>query len=256
MKAVTYIPIRRIMDRLDTYLEQKDYDSAERLLKNWVNEAENGNDLRGKLAMVNEQIGFYRKQNKETECMQAVRTALEMTKEQGPAESVMTGTIFINAATGYKAFGKPESALPLYRQAREIYEHQLKPDDERLAGLYNNMALALVDLGEYAEAETLYGYALSILEAQTYASADEAVTFLNMADLVNARDGAEAGESLIQEYLTEAEELLESEMLPRDGYYAFVCEKCAPVFGYYGRFLTKQRLLKRASDYRAGSGET
>lgn len=97
-----------------------------------------------------------------------------------------------------------------------------------------------MDLGEYAEAETLYGYALSILEAQTYASADEAVTFLNMADLVNAGDGAEAGESLIQEYLTEAEELLESEMLPRDGYYAFVCEKCAPVFGYYGRFLTNE----------------
>ena len=24
--------------------------------------------------------------------------------------------------------------------------------------------------------------------------------------------------------------------LPRNGYYAFVCEKCAPTFDYFGRF--------------------
>ena len=27
--------------------------------------------------------------------------------------------------------------------------------------------------------------------------------------------------------------------LKKDGYYAFVCEKCAPVFGHYGYFLTE-----------------
>ena len=31
-----------------------------------------------------------------------------------------------------------------------------------------------------------------------------------------------------------------------DGYYAFVCEKCASVFGYYGRFVYEGELLERA----------
>ena len=41
---------------------------------------------------------------------------------------------------------------------------------------------------------------------------------------------------------------INTESLPRDGYYAFVCEKCAPVFGYYGYFLTEQELNRRARE--------
>ena len=32
----------------------------------------------------------------------------------------------------------------------------------------------------------------------------------------------------------------------RDGYYAFVCEKCASVFGYYGHFFYEKELKERA----------
>ena len=34
----------------------------------------------------------------------------------------------------------------------------------------------------------------------------------------------------------------------RDGYYAFVCEKCASVFGYFGYFVYEKELEKRARD--------
>ena len=34
--------------------------------------------------------------------------------------------------------------------------------------------------------------------------------------------------------------------MPRDGYYAFVCEKCAPTFDYYGYFLIADDLNERA----------
>ena len=40
--------------------------------------------------------------------------------------------------------------------------------------------------------------------------------------------------------------LLDRPGLPRDAYYAFVCEKCAPVFDYYGFFRTAQALRARA----------
>ena len=39
--------------------------------------------------------------------------------------------------------------------------------------------------------------------------------------------------------------MLNSEEIVRDGNYAFVCEKCAPVFGFYGRFMTEKELNAR-----------
>ena len=44
-----------------------------------------------------------------------------------------------------------------------------------------------------------------------------------------------------------AEELLLDESNAQDGNYAFVCEKCAPTFEYYGWFMTAEE-LKRRSD--------
>ena len=46
--------------------------------------------------------------------------------------------------------------------------------------------------------------------------------------------------------LEAAERLLDDPALPRDGYYAFVCEKCAPTFDYYGYFLVADDLNERA----------
>ena len=39
---------------------------------------------------------------------------------------------------------------------------------------------------------------------------------------------------------------LPAEERARIGYYAFVCEKCAPVFEYYGYFLTADRFRETA----------
>ena len=49
-----------------------------------------------------------------------------------------------------------------------------------------------------------------------------------------------------EQYLEKAAALLDDPTLPRDGYYAFVCEKCAPTFDYYGWFLIADDLKERA----------
>ena len=54
----------------------------------------------------------------------------------------------------------------------------------------------------------------------------------------------------------EAEALLDTPSVPRNGYYAFVCEKCAPTFSYYGYFLTAEKLTGRAEEiYGNGKGK-
>lgn len=245
---VTPIPIRRVIEKLDGYLGQNDYDAAERLLCNWLAEADAANDLRGKLTVLNEQIGIYRKTGKEPECFAAIDAALGLMERLQMEDTVTGGTTLINAATGYKAFGKAKDALPLYRRAQEVYERLLAPGDARLAGLYNNMALTLTELEAYREAETLYEKAIGIMEQQPHGEAETAITCLNLADLICAEQGYEAGEARIEAYLRRAEQLLDAEDLPRDGNYAFVCEKCAPVFGYYGYFYTEETLKQRARE--------
>ena len=245
---ITPIPVGRMIEKLDSYLNKKDYDAAERHLRYWLTEADAGHDRRGKLAVLNEQIGLYRKTEKEKECLTAISTALSLAESMDMNESVTYGTTLINAATGYKAFGKAEDALPLYRKAQMIYEKALDPDDGRLGGLYNNMALTLTELKEFSEAEELYQKAIKVMEKQENGELEIAITYLNIADLIAARDGLENGEKEIEKQLIKAEKLLNTDGLPKDGYYAFVCKKCAPVFGYYGYFLTEQELNRRARE--------
>ena len=242
------LPLGRILAKLDGLLAQKDYPAAERLLQSWLSEAESGGDRAGRLTLLNEQIGLYRKTGQKQPCLDAIAAALPLVEELRFSDTVTGGTTFVNAATGYKAFGLAEEALPLYRRAEEAYARRLDPADDRFAALYNNMALTLTELRRYDEAEALYQKALGVLERQERPELEKAITYLNLADLAAARLGPEAAEPLVYDYLTRAEGLLDTETLPRDGYYAFVCEKCAPVFDYYGFFMAKLRLEQRAKE--------
>ena len=98
------------------------------------------------------------------------------------------------------------------------------------------MATVCAALGRYGEALALYERALAQMALVRGGALEQAVTCLNMADAVAAEQGAETGEARIAELLGRAEALLRDESIPRDGHYAFVCEKCAPGFAHYGWF--------------------
>ena len=90
--------------------------------------------------------------------------------------------------------------------------------------------------------------ALRVMEKQENGELEQAITWLNMADAAAAEMGPEEGAAYAEECLDRASELLDTESLPRNGYYAFVCEKCAPVFGHYGNFAREAELRKRAEE--------
>ena len=110
------------------------------------------------------------------------------------------------------------------------------------------MALALTVCGRYDEAESMFRRAIAVMEKQENGELEQAITWLNMADAAETALGAEAAEEKTEAYLERAEELLNTESLPRNGYYAFVCEKCAPVLGHYGYFATEAELTRRAKE--------
>jgi len=237
----TSIPVARVLDKLDGLLAHKDFSSAERHLDYWLEDARTVGDRRAMLAILNEQIGLFRKCGNKDRALEASEAALRLSDEVCTDGSVTLGTTLINAATAYKAFGLAERALPLYERAKIIYESHLKSDDGRLGGLYNNMALALTDLRRFSEAEELFYMALEVIERLNGGEAEMAVTYCNLADL-----HAEALDADIRPFLRRAYELLNTEGLRHDAYYAFICEKCAPSFGCYGYAQYEKELSERA----------
>lgn len=243
---VRMVPQQRIIQKLDDYTSRRDYAGAERHLKYWLAEAADGHDRRGELMIRGELIGHYRKMGNRTAALEQVEAALALLKELGFEETRSGGTTYVNAATACSAFGEHERAMGLFERARKVYEADEKTSPELLGGLYNNMALCCAALGRYKEASACYEKALAVMDAVPGGELEQAITWLNMADAAVAEKGMEESEGLIREYLDKAFDLLTHTGAPRDGYYAFVCEKCAPVFSYYGYFLAAQELEETA----------
>ena len=248
--AAEPVPVGRILDKLREYEDRNDWEGVERHLKYWLAEAEANRDERGQLMLNNELMGYYRKQGKQDEAFYHADRATELIRKLGMEDTVTAGTTWVNAGTVREAFGDPVGGLEFFEMARANYEKNLPENDARLGGLYNNMALALTVCGRYDEAENMFRRAITVMEKQEHGEPEQAITWLNMADAAEAALGAEAAEEKVEEYLDRAEELLNTESLPRNGYYAFVCEKCAPVFGHYGYFAEEAELQRRVKEIR------
>ncbi|MBO4367770.1 MAG: tetratricopeptide repeat protein [Clostridia bacterium] len=245
-RAVSPIPLSRVLDKLDALTAKKDYAEAARFLEYWRGEARLAGDLRGEFTLLNEAMGVYRKAESREEAMECAEKALALIESIGNEGTISAGTAYVNAGTVYQFCGETQKALACFRKAQEIYERELPAQDKRLASLYNNMALALTAAGEYERAFACYQFALEGMEEQQYGELEQAITYLNMANAAEAVKGQEEAEEEIREYLDKAEALLMEKTLPRNSYYAFVCEKCFPTFSYYGWFRTAQDLKDAA----------
>lgn len=228
------IPRDRVLSKLDALLQSNDYAGAKRLLQYWLSEAEYTGDDHGILLMENELMGLCRKLGEKEQALQYAQKALDQVSKMDIGDNVGAATTYLNSATVCKAFGLPEDAIALFRMAQTIYERDLSPTDDRLGGLYNNMGLALVDLKEFRQADALYRKALSVMAAVPEKEPELAITYLNMATAAEMEHGLAAAQPMIAELAEKAMVCMEIGKDRTDGNYAFVCEKCASVFGYYG----------------------
>ena len=237
----------RILAKLDEFLNKNDYSGAERHILYWLDEAKTSDNKRLMLLLQNELCGLYRKLDRENDAVFAVQNALSLVTDMGIENNIGAGTTYINSATVLKAFGRAEDALPLFEKALTVYKNELPETDKRFGGLYNNMALALVDLKQFDKALKLYEKAIFVMQSTGDGLLEVAITYLNIANLKEAEQGLEKAQEIIDELLDKAKKILDNHQ-NRNGYYAFVCEKCAPTFGYYGYFLYEKQLKERAKE--------
>lgn len=239
------VPQQRIIEKMNDYMSRRDYAGAERHLLYWLEEATLGHDKGGALMLRNELVGHYRKTGEKEKAFASAEEALHLLDELQMDGTVSAGTTYINIATAYNAFGENEQSIVFFKKAQAAYEAN-KTAPELLGGLYNNMALTYVALGQIDEAFPLYEKALKVMAEVPNGELEQAITCLNMADAYTAILGAEQAESKVFDLLDAAYDLLLKPHLTHDGYYAFVCEKCAPTFSYYGYFMAANELKSRA----------
>ncbi len=244
--APAAIPQRRVREKLDEYMSRRDYAGAERHLNYWLAEAKQNGDLRGEFFVRGEMMGHYRKTGNKDQAILNANESLNLIEKLGFQDTLSAGTAYVNAATVYDAFDMPERAVALFEKARAVYEGNLGENDGRLGGLYNNMGLAYMALRRFGAAYESFLKALEVMGRVEHGALEQAITYLNLANAVELEHGLEKGEQKIEQYLDKAAVLLDDPTVPHDGYYAFVCEKCAPTFDYYGYFLTADDLNERA----------
>lgn len=243
---VKAVPQQRIIEKMNEYMSRRDYAGAERHLLYWLEESKLGFDKGGELLIRNELVGHFRKTGNREKAFENADSALRLIDDLNFDGTVSAGTTYINIATAFNAFGENEKSVKLFEKALEIYENN-NTSPELLGGLYNNMALTYVALGEFEKAYPLYEKALDVMENVENGALEQAITYLNTADALEAQKGIENAEKEIFELVDKAYECLNRDGIKRDGYYAFVCEKCAPSFSYYGYFFAAKELNERAT---------
>ena len=209
------IPQQRIIEKMDEYMSRRDYAGAERHLLYWLAEAQLGGDKRGELLVRNELVGHYRKVGNREKALESGDEALRLLDELDFGGTISSGTTYTNVATACSAFGENQRALALFEKARTVYESTPRTAPELLGGLYNNMALACVALGQFDRAFDLYDKAMDAMSKVPGGVLEQAITCLNMANAVEARDGMEAGEHRIFDLMDRAWELLDDPSAPR-----------------------------------------
>lgn len=244
------IPISTVIEKLDSYLNKEDYESADRLLRYWLDEARAIGDRQGELSILNEILGFSRRIDDKEGGLSAVVRCVELI-DALTVDAKTAGTILLNAATTMKAFGNAAGAIRHYEKAEKLFDQALPSSDPLWGGLYNNFALALSDLGRYDEALDLYQKAIDNISKKENGALEVAITLTNIAELM---DKIGESDALIEQFLEQTKSLLEDPALPRNGYYAFVCRKCAPTFGYFGWFAMQNELNERADRIYEGNG--
>ncbi len=235
------VPIIRVIEKLDELFSHNDLQGAKRLLEYWAREAEFMGDNRGKLEILNEMIGLYRRTNERDKALESVSGALDIIEQEKLQNGVNTGTIYINIATTLKAFGRVEDGMPYYKKAQEIYDNYPTISGYKKAALCNNMASAYAEMGDSKNAEQNYLNAIEILSGDSEFYGEIAVSLVNLAHLYE--DMAKPDEK-INDTMEKAWEYLNKNEIQRDGNYAFICTKCAPSFEYFG-FDDKAEQLER-----------
>ncbi|MBQ3851796.1 MAG: DUF4125 family protein [Lachnospiraceae bacterium] len=169
--------LRQVIDKL--YEEGRAAEAERIMLETAAVAADEGEDAL-LLQILNELIGHYRETGEWDKAFEISDRAVMIAGRLFPECSVPYATTLLNAASMYRAAGKLDISLDMYRRVELIYAQVLKSDDMLYASLFNNEALLYQERGEFGKAKALLLKALDIDRANGK-EYEEAVSLANIA---------------------------------------------------------------------------
>lgn len=187
---------------LDNLFAQKNLTTAETYLSKHFELAKQADDTNYKLAVLNEQVGYYRSLGRFSESLLAGRLAMDIITLPSFTAMTSAATTMLNVATALRAAGKIDEALELYKKVDKLYQDHVQPGDTRRAALYNNMAQALASTGDLNTALEYLNEALDILKISDSNYAELATNHSNIASLYMALKNIESAECHLKEAMS------------------------------------------------------
>lgn len=173
--------VEKFYETLDSYFTKQQIDKVDPFLVSSLEQAKEEEDYGAYISICNEMIGFYRSISAFEKAYIAAEDVLLLMEELNMENTEHFATTLLNAATAYRAAGDYTTALRYYKQAFQIYDGILPPQDYRYAGLYNNMSILLEKMEENEEAISYANQALSIIETLEGSETETATTMTNLA---------------------------------------------------------------------------
>ena len=194
--------VEKFYETLDTYFEERQVDKVEPFLNSSLEQAKSEEDYGAYISICNEMIGFYRSISAFEKAYIAAEDVLLLMEELNMENTEHFATTLLNAATAYRAAGDYATALRYYKQALQIYDGILQPQDYRYAGLYNNMSILFEKTNENEEAIAYANKALSIIETIPDSESEIATTMTNLALLYFKAEQPEKAKELLEKALS------------------------------------------------------
>ena len=194
--------VEKFYETLDIYFAKQEIDKVDPFLVNSLEQAKAEEDYGAYISISNEMIGFYRSISAFEKAYIAAEDVLLLMEELNMENTEHFATTLLNAATAYRAAGDYATALRFYKQALQIYDGILPPQDYRYAGLYNNMSILFEKMDENEEAISYANRALSIIETLPDSEAETATTMTNLALLYFKVEQSEKAKALLEKALS------------------------------------------------------
>lgn len=173
--------VDKFYETLDSYFAGQKIDKVDPFLVSSLEQAKEEQDYGAYICICNEMIGFYRSVSAFEKAYTVAEDVLLLMEELQMEHTEHFATTLLNTATAYRAAGDYATALRFYKQALQIYDGILQPQDYRYAGLYNNMSILLEKMNENKEAIAYADKALSIIETLEGGEMETATTLTNLA---------------------------------------------------------------------------
>ena len=239
------LPIREILRRLNALLAKTRCEDARHYLQMWQRCARGKRDWGSELVLCSELLCLLRHMKDKDAALAAVCRCQELLRQNGLENTVQGAPYLMRIGAALDVYGKSEQAMQYFQRALAICTENLEEPDERVAQIYNNLAVTAASLGQKEKAEEYFRRAIQILRKSAFPECESAVTYCNMA-IVYGRSDPE--DPRIGDCLELAWNQLSVPDIPKDHCYAQALDQCLPVFDHFGYFLYTMNLKDRLRD--------